>query len=366
MPPRAEPPLEFAAARRAARALDAAPAGAAPAPAKACGCKGGCKPRSKCGCRALGQAACHASCGCGPLRNCAWAADFAARAPAPAPDTPQRDLPHPPPRARTPPPEPQPQNAGEARRAKIRVYVAVPGEGRRPEAIRSQMLDLLRQPAASLRRHCQDTRPDRFVCGYTGRSLAWERRDVRPGLPQADVEHIIEGQMDGHVLAYCDDAELRKRLRLLDTGVTLPHGFVRSTVFAPHYRIHNSDLNLTFADHSLNMCKKGPVMAALTRLDAGRALERPLQALMTASLTGWLAPGGVPAEAALDEDAASKLAARICARMRDVEGPYCAALEAVGPDDAAIAGVQGSVQPLVAMYAAIAEEMGQLYGALGL
>ena len=261
------------------------------------------------------------------------------------------------------PPQPAPQpvppgdtgGAGRESRpaGKARVYVAVPGESRAPAAIRSQMAKALREPSASLRRRCS-ARPDRSVCGYSGRQLAFDRGDAAAArLPQAEVEHVIEGQMDGHVLAYCANPELCRRLRAVD--LSLP-GWVRKSVFAPHYATHNADINLTFADHGMNMAKEGPVAEALGRLDRGEALPRPLDGLIALALerAGW------------GDAEASRAARAVRDALRGAEGAYVAQLEGVGPGEPAFQLVQGSTAPLVAMYGAIAEDFGQLFESMGI
>jgi chemotaxis protein histidine kinase CheA len=249
--------------------------------------------------------------------------------------------------------------ARRRRTGKMRVYVAVPGEAKQPAALRSELLEVLRENSSKLRAHCRRNRLDRFTCGYTGKPLAFEDAEVRPGVPKADVEHVIEGQMDGHVLAYCTNKELRDRLKQAD--LHLP-GVVRSSVFAPHFRIHNGDDNLTFADHALNTRKKAQISKALQHLDSGEALSRTLRDELALKLGD--SPHDAAGSAAGD---AARLAASVCARMRDVEAIYCSALESVGLDDPSFSVVDRNRRPaVVSMYAAIAEDMGQLYEALGL
>jgi len=173
------------------------------------------------------------------------------------------------------------------------------------------------------------------------------------------MEHVVEGQMDGHVLAYCANPELRYRLRQVD--LALP-GSVRNTVFAPYHGVHNGAPNLTFASHALNMKKEGAVHACLLQLDRGGALEAGLPRELLRSL---MAPTkkGAPGR---EEEEAGAVAAAIVRRLREVEEGYVAALEGVTAADPSLAAVQGSRAAVVAMYGQLAEEMGQLYGALQL
>lgn len=233
------------------------------------------------------------------------------------------------------------------------MYTAV--EGPSPAAIRSALAVMVREHSTKVLQDRCRGRADstgRFACGYSGSLGGLGRGEL-------DIEHVVEGQMDGHVLAYCPDPELRYRLRQVD--LNLP-GSVRATVFAPYHAVHNGEANLTFAGHALNMKKEGAVRACLLQLDRGGQLDAGLPRELLRSL---MAPTkkGVPGR---DEEEAGAVAAAIVRRLRDVEGGYVAALEGVSASDPGLAAVQGSRTAVVAMYGQLAEEVGQLYGALQL
>jgi hypothetical protein len=236
------------------------------------------------------------------------------------------------------------------RPGKTRVYVAIPGPA--PAELRSALAVGLRD--ANIRSKCR-TAPTRNVCGYTGAALGFESMDV---------EHKVEGQMDGHAIAYCENDELRLRLRQVD--LALP-GQVRNSVFLPYYSLHNDPLNVTFASHQVNMRKEGATKSMLNLLDKGQSLSdsRGLHAELLRTLSAPL-PKGASAVPMTGEEAA-RCAAAIVGALRDMEDAYVARLTGVAPHDPGLAMVQpGQRRRVVQMYGDLGEEVGQLYGALGL
>jgi hypothetical protein len=235
------------------------------------------------------------------------------------------------------------------------VYIKVPGSGCEPSDVRSALAKGLRENSRLLRSRL-GAHPGRNTCGYTGEALSYERGDT---LPQAEIEHICEGQMDAHVLVYCDNAELQKRLDPRKVNLDLP-GVIQKSVLAPFFHVHNGDPNLTFASHLVNMRKEKPVERALQRLDTGQRLERDLRSELAISLGATTKAGpGLP-------DGVAERAARVITdRMKTAEEEHRGVLLGVTAEEPAFElALKGDRVKLVKMYADISEDRELLLGCL--
>jgi hypothetical protein len=186
-------------------------------------------------------------------------------------------------------------------------------------------------------------RTDRTQCIYSLRPRPWD---------ELDVEHVIEGQMDGYAIVSCPEAHafFSRRLREVDTN--LP-GFVRRSVLQPYFEVHNADLNLLFADHASNVKKKAAVELALKELDRGKELERGIH--------GVLAKQFASGASAVDADAAEACASRGVDALRRVHPDYTACLGAVSAAAPAFANMQPADRRAAAdVYSDIGEFMGHL------
>jgi hypothetical protein len=180
-------------------------------------------------------------------------------------------------------------------------------------------------------------------CAYSLRPREWK---------ELQVEHVIEGQMDGFCIVSCPRAHafFSRRLRAVDTS--LP-GFVRSSVLQPYYHVHNADLNVVFADRWSNMKKKAAVEASLKALAGLKPLERGLHG----ELVRVFRTGSEPVEA----DEAEACASRVVAALRDVTPRYVNALCAVDAAAPAFANMQAADRAAAQqVYADIGEGMGIL------
>lgn len=277
---------------------------------------------NSCGCKRSGRA-CSAACGCqGDAACCGWNA-FGDVSAAPLGYS----------------------SPASGRKTKLRLELPSDASAQAWASLYSQLVrdEALRSCAAVL------ARPDRTVCAYSLRPRPFEALDV---------EHLVEGQMDGFVLVKCAEAHafLRPRLRAVDLNLA---GYVKQSVLQPYYGVHNDQFNLTFAEHALNMKKKSGVAASLKQLWAGREVERGLHG----ALTGYLPSGTQP----VDDDVADVQASRIVTAMRTSLHEYTERLESVGDGAPAFSLLQRRDAAQAArVYAALGEEMAQLGQQLGL
>ena len=224
----------------------------------------------------------------------------------------------------------------KATSAKVKVYTSF----EEASEIRSALRVGIRESSSSLRRRYQEKQPD--ACGYTGRSIAFSNLEV---------EHVVECQMGAFVLANCDDAELRSRMRAVNLG--LP-GEVKNSVLRPIFATHNADANLTFTDHALNMAKEGPIEKALRALQYGSAPERSLQNELAMTLE----------RSPVDflQAKSDIIAQNVVRKMRSAEDDYQAAMQLVSESD--FPNVQGSRRKLIGMYHHLADDMSCLFETL--
>jgi hypothetical protein len=229
---------------------------------------------------------------------------------------------------------------------KKRVYTAITGIN--AQASRSALCGLVRNS------HSVEAalgRPRDLKCGYSLRSLSFDAT----GGERPDMEHVVECQMAGHVLTYAPS--WASIIRQIDADGSLKkQPIVVQNALAPIIKTHNSGLNLTWATHNVNMKKKSACESGLRSLDTGRELDDTLENL----LTRYISQG----EGKRDEAEASKLAAAITRKLRDVEPSYEADLRGVTAE--ASVGTVSERAQRERMYDELADELSALYGALHL